>query len=273
MHYLSRGLFFSVICLVIPVLASAEQPLRERLFYSKSSASDARTMLWESEFWPSGRIKQKTPYVDGVIHGEVTGYWDVIDSPVQSKIQYENGLKNGPAKTWHHNGNPLSDRNYQDDKLVGQETQYHPANKGKVKVRRYWQNNQLEGTEYRFDSQGRLRSEFNWKGNKKHGLITVFGFGGEATRQERWDEGVLAWQKKFQYFDLEDGAKESKSIESFNNANQLHGKTEYWRQPGIREKTLYYADGKLHGLCEFYNVNGELDHKEKWVNGKRVKQP
>jgi antitoxin component YwqK of YwqJK toxin-antitoxin module len=272
MHYLiSRSLFLSFLCLAIPELAGAEQPLHERLFYSKSASPDAQTMLWESEFWPSGRIKRKTPYVDGVIHGEVTGYWDVINSPVQLKIQYENGLKSGPAKTWHHNGNPLSERSYQDDKLVGQETQYHPANKGKVKVRRYWQQNHLEGTEYRFDSQGRLRSELNWKNNKKHGLITVFGFSGEATRQEQWDEGVLVWQKEFRYFDLASGVKEIKSAESSNYAGQLHGKAEYWRQPGIREKTVYYADGNLHGLCEFYDVNGKLERKENWVNGKLVK--
>jgi antitoxin component YwqK of YwqJK toxin-antitoxin module len=271
MRYLSLSLFLSFICLVLPGMSVAELPLREQLFPSAYANPQSQSILWESEFWISGRIKRKTPYVGGIVHGEVTEYWDVADSPVQSKIQYENGLKNGPAKTWDHNGNPLSERNYRDDKLVGQETQYHPASKGKVKVRRLWQNNRLEGTEYRFDSQGRLRSEFNWVHNKRHGLSTIFGFNGEINSQEQWNEGVLDWRKEFEYFELADGAKENKSIETFNSANQLHGKAEYWRQPGIREKTLYYVDGKLSGLCEFYDESGQLDYKEQWVNGERTK--
>jgi antitoxin component YwqK of YwqJK toxin-antitoxin module len=272
MQYLSRILLLFVICLDFPQLAGAETPLHEQLLYSKPALPDARTVLWESEFWPSGRVKQKTPYVGGKIHGDVIGYWDVINSPVQSKVRYENGLKNGPAMTWHHNGNPLSERSYNDDKLIGQETQYHPANRGKVKIRRYWQDNQLEGTEYRFDSQGRLRSEFNWKHHKKHGLSTVFGFAGETTRQEQWKEGVLEWRKEFEYFPLAGGVKESKSVETFNNASLLHGKAEYWRQSGIREKTLHYVEGKLDGLCEFYDEDGELDYLEQWVNGRREKR-
>jgi antitoxin component YwqK of YwqJK toxin-antitoxin module len=271
MRYPSPRLILAAICLVLPGLAAADISFREQLFAAKLAASEARTLLWESDFWPSGRIKQKTPYVGGVIHGEAVRYWDVAKSPVQSKIEYVNGRKNGPARTWHHNGNPLSERTYQEDKLAGRETLFHPAYKGKVRVRRFWKDNQLEGTEYRFDSQGRLRSEFNWQRHRRHGLSTAFGFSGETTRQELWKEGILEWRREFEYFHLEGGAKENMSIETFNRDSQLHGKAEYWRQPEIREKTLYYMDGKLHGWCEFFDENGRLEYKEQWVNGERVK--
>ena len=38
------------------------------------------------------------------------------------------------------------------------------------------------------------------------------------------------------------GFTNGKKIGTFNNAHKLHGKSEFWREPDKREKTLEFAD-------------------------------
>jgi antitoxin component YwqK of YwqJK toxin-antitoxin module len=260
-----------VLVLVSLEWISAGPTLQKQNLTINKKAASGMHVRWETEKWPSGRIKAKIPYVNGKIHGEVIKYWDVNGSPVQARLQYRQGKKHGSMKTWHHNGNILSERSYVNDKLEGGDTGYHPAREGKVKTIRSWHNNKLEGREMRYDSQGRLRSEFNWHQGKKHGYVTVYGFQKEIKKREKWENGALLWRKKYEYYYLGGGETKKKSMETYNNASKLHGKCEYWRQPNIREKSLQYANGKLHGTCEFYDENGNIVRQEKWINGKKVR--
>jgi antitoxin component YwqK of YwqJK toxin-antitoxin module len=218
----------------------------------------------------SGRRDSKTPYKAGAIHGVLEKYWDTHSNVIMSRTTYANGLRQGEATGWHHNGNILNRRNYKDDRPEGEDLQYHPANANKVKVQRYWSNGELNGAEARYDSHGRQLSEIPWKDGKKHGLLYVFGFNREIRKQEQWETGALKWRKEFEYFHLAGGEKKLKQVESFNNALKLHGKCEYYRAVDVREKTLHYADGQLHGTCQFFDEEGKLARTEKWVNGKKI---
>lgn len=70
----------------------------------------------ETMYDPGGGILQKTPYVNDVINGEQIAYYE-NGSPMLS-IQYVNGIKHGPYKTYKRDGSLYKEAIFNDGKIV-----------------------------------------------------------------------------------------------------------------------------------------------------------
>jgi antitoxin component YwqK of YwqJK toxin-antitoxin module len=117
---------------------------------------------------------------------------------------------------------------------------------------------------------GAIKSRTPYVKGKKNGLATVYGVGGEILSEEKWRNDALVWRKEYAYFDLADGGKKIRSMQTYNNAHQLDGKSKFWRRPDVREKVLNYANGRLNSYCQFYDENGKFLRQEKWSNGRKL---
>ncbi|MHC4916637.1 MAG: toxin-antitoxin system YwqK family antitoxin, partial [Planctomycetota bacterium] len=125
---------------------------------------------------------------------------------------------------------------------------------------------------------GKIRKKTPYKGSKIHGTVEEYFRSGKLKAKTPHAEGVLqgvaqTWFESGRlasqiprkagkidgvaehFFDASSkppGKRVPRSIERHDAAKGLHGKCEYWSAPGVREKTLNYVDGKLHGVCEYF---------------------
>ncbi len=193
--------FLALACVFSPEARAVVGPDLKQKARKLKRAPDLRTrpqeeIRWVVEKWPDGKVRKKTPYKGGNIHGTVEEHF--ASGKIRARTPYAEGVLQGVAQTW-------------------------------------------------FES-GRLASKVPYKAGKTDGTAEHF-FDADGKPPGR---GV------------------PKSIERYDSAHRLHGKCEYWRAPGVREKTLTYVAGKLHGACEYFDADGKLERREKWVEGRKV---
>ncbi|PCJ60582.1 MAG: hypothetical protein COA79_08400 [Planctomycetota bacterium] len=82
-------------------------------------------------------------------------YFDEAKKKVKAEITYENGKRNGPAKTFHPNGRPLRVVTFKDDKKEGLYFEYH--DNGQKKIECTYLQGYLSGFYKEYHSNGRLK--------------------------------------------------------------------------------------------------------------------
>jgi antitoxin component YwqK of YwqJK toxin-antitoxin module len=233
-------------------------------------------------YFDNGRLETRVPYRNDRMEGlferwdnpgaKRDAYGRTFQPVVVEQVPYVNGLKEGVRKTWRRINDATTgvlslEAPYRSDKLHGEVVGHGPGD-GKS-VRRYRDGLQ-EGLEEHFAATGKL--EVNWKADKKHGRsqFLMDRYGSWPTWEEEWTNGALSWRKEYEYF-LLGGLTKTRKVESYNNAHKLHGRSEFWREPDKREKTLEYANGLQHGFADYYDGTGtRVVHREEWRNGAKV---
>jgi antitoxin component YwqK of YwqJK toxin-antitoxin module len=103
------------------------------IYYHFENPSDTRVVVAKS-----------TPYVNGVIHGDVIEYFD--DNTIKSKVNYVNGKKNGILVINHPTGQPMITERYKDGIQHG--WQYAHDASGKVTGKQFYRfGKRIEGKE------------------------------------------------------------------------------------------------------------------------------
>jgi len=233
-------------------------------------------------YFENGRVETRVPYRNDKMEGlyekldnptaKHDAYGAVFQPVVIEQVPYVNGMKEGVRKTWRRinvatAGEISSEATYRNDKLHGEAFSYGPGD-GRS-IRRYADGLQ-DGLEEHFSATG--KREVNWRSDKKHGIsrFLLERYGSWPTWEEEWSNGAQVSRKEFEYF-LLGGLTKVKKIETFNNANKLHGKSEFWKEADKREKILEYANGLQHGIAEYYDPSGtKVIRREEWRNGVKV---
>lgn len=234
-------------------------------------------------YFDNGRLETRTPYRNDLIEGNFERYdnpsakrdaYGVVFQPVLIEITaHVANRKEGLRKTWRRvndatTGVLSTEATYRNDKLHGECFGYGPGD-GRS-IRRYKDGLQ-DGLEEQFSATG--KREVNWKSGKQHGLehFLLDRYGFWPTWEEDWSNGGRIWRKEFEYFML-GGFTKVKKIETFNNAHKLHGKSEFWREPDKREKTLEFANGLQNGYADYYDETGtRVIRREEWKDGVKVR--
>ena len=192
--------------------------------------------LWSS-FYENGTPKDKGHYKLGAMNKEWSGWYP--NNQKRYEGEYENDLKTGSWKYWtdqgklkdeenykilpfsassskrelfksykhgsfksydNVQGKLVSEGNYAKSKQDGIWKYYYPGGEITNKVMSYSQGF-LDGTCKEYDRRGNLKSEINYKGNKKHGNMKVYTKRGKLILHVVYKEGVKTKDvlKKMEY--------------------------------------------------------------------------
>lgn len=235
-------------------------------------------------YFENGRLETLTPYKSDRIEGTFERhdnpgavrdqYGQVFQPILVEQVPYAGGEKEGVARTWRRvnaaNSGVLSTESaYKGGKLHGESITYGPGDTSRT-IKRYKYGLQ-DGLEERFFATG--KTEVNWKDGEQHGLSRVLlsRYGSWPEKEEEWNNGALVWRKKYEYF-LLGGSTKVKSVQAYNAASKLHGKSEFWREADKREKTLEFANGLQDGIAEYYDESGtKVVRREEWKDGAKVR--
>ena len=187
-----------------------------------------------------------TIYTDGVLSS--TGRYDAT------------GLKEGEFKYYYASGALRAVQSYKNDKLVGPSTGYYKN--GNVK------------DEYVFDSEGKQKTEKNYRSNGT--LKNVTTTTGDKTKLALYfSNGVKELEGYIKDNNLEDGAYTyyfndgTKSRELTIARGKLDGASRDYYRNGKMYEEGNFKGGDRDGLFTKYYKNGKIASKEFYTKGKR----
>jgi antitoxin component YwqK of YwqJK toxin-antitoxin module len=134
----------------------------------------------KTEYWPNGKKKSETNYVDGKKHGIET-VWDEKGQK-RRETYWKDDKQHGLQTTWHENGNMSTKMDFKNHLLVsasrwkpnGNECSHTNVKGGRGVVVTYHNN-------------GQKQSETTFKDGRLHGLYTEWDEDGNVTYKERYE--------------------------------------------------------------------------------------
>lgn len=224
---------------------------------------------FSQEFYPTGEVRRKIPFVDDVEKGigyeynydgmiitinsydegfirrsekvnrydkkgKKRGTWKTFytDSLVSMEGYYMNDLKNGIFKTYDKKGNLLSLEKYKDGQLVVDSEQSIVLD--------------LKSTYY---SNGKVKSSGGYVDGKKEGTHRVYD-----------EEGNILGGEVYSY-----GVKTGEGI--IDKSGDLEGDWKLYYDTGELKAEGSYIKNERDGDWIFYHKNGKIEHKGKYAKG------
>ena len=186
------------------------------------------------------------------LHGK---YMEYAGKVLISKGSYKDSLKDGKWFQYHSSGNIKSECTYKNGQAIGEQIFY--SNNGNIQ----YKNNLIEvvvngkttslkhGKFTSYHATGQISTEGNYEMDKKSGLWREYTQNGDLYRENFYKEGKMH------------GTNNSYSMEG-----KIEQKSEFYEDIEIDGKKYHHV---FHGVKENYKGNGKLDHKEKYIYGKK----
>jgi len=199
-----------------------------------------RTGIWK-KYYPNKRVRYTGQFKKGKEVG-IFKFYDITDSkhPViiktffedsdslfvqfytlSGKIQTEGVLNKkmrvGNWKYFYPTGKLMSEENYKDGKLDGEQLVYYPE--GQVTEFSIYKNGLLDGVTSKYASNGTLIEEITYKNGKPNGLAKYFELNGNLKETGHYKNGKRIGKWEF-YMDGEIATKDDKKKKNkFNKKN------------------------------------------------------
>ena len=197
---------------------------------NKFDENGKRTGVWK-KYYPNKRIRYSGQFENGKEVG-VFKFYDITESkfPVivktffkesdslfvqfytlKGKIQTEgvlNGKKRvGNWKYFYPDGTLMSEENYKEGKLEGEQLVYYPD--GQVTEFAIYKDGKLDGVVSKYSSKGVLIEEVTYKNGKPNGLAKYFELNGDLKETGHYKDGKRIGKWEF-YMDGEIATKKDK---------------------------------------------------------------
>ena len=248
-------------------------------------------------YFPSGKIKQTIPYVNGRKDGLSREY--DREGKIITLLEYNNdflisrerinhtdasGMKQGEWMDFYPDGSKKTERNYRDDLLHGYYKEYDE--KGKLLVTLLYENGKVTGTEIdnsteidiekRYDEAGRLVYAGPFKEGVPVGIHREYNIDGTVKNARIYnDNGLLISEGIVDEEGNRNGAWKDFSsggapvAEGVYTNNRRTGAWKFYNSQGRLEQAGSYSNGRIDGTWRWYYPTGELLREEDYYQGRR----
>jgi antitoxin component YwqK of YwqJK toxin-antitoxin module len=210
-----------------------------------TSATTAEPVKQDGEYtinYPSGSIKEKGTYLNGVNNGMKITYFE--NGTKKEEVPYVNGIINGKVIGYYENGVLMVTVDVKDGEIYGDFITYYEDGVIKSKY------NESIGLSTNYYPSGKIQDEVNYVDGKKSGLGKFFYETGELEAQYTFVEDVAVGEYK-----------------SFYKSGKLKSKVNYVNGKKEGEYKEYYESGKLKAKCIYVNDKIVGTYKEFHENG------
>lgn len=231
--------FMLIVCCSLFVFAHAQNPVNE------SARSGGLINEDYKDYWANGQLRVSYTLKNGNLEGEYLEYYQ--SGKLLSVSYFNGGHFNGINKTYNEQGQILVEEEFANDTLLFyRETRYYKS--GNVQIIR----------EMVCDRDSLKLCPFV-KAKVRGNRITY--------DMNRTAEKLKSHGKCYEYY--ENGTL--KTEDSLVN-NRMEGVSKWYYENGkIAGEGTYHQD-KANGIFIYYSKTGEVERREKWQNGKRVKE-
>lgn len=239
----------------------------------------------QKEWYSNGQLKYEYFFKEGDYHGSLKK-WNDKGTLIKTS-EFKNGNTWGTVKEWYENGNPMKWNSFHNTEEM--KTYFHGPFK-------YW------------DSTGTLREEYTMIENKMHGVHTKYYEDGHIELRSHYSSGKL--DGDYRTFHPDGTPKVEAVFsngEKTDDYKEFHPNGELWkiRKTKVDSMYYYYDNGKLNGFgridengqqgvwewyyetgaeivnleykngtpvgkATFYEKDGSVGRKVKFVDGKEV---
>lgn len=245
----------------------------------------------------TGHSASGTTFTQKIPHGKWTDFFE--NGKVKNIFHYENGYKNGIAKSYYEDGKIKAEYNYQDNMLFGSCKIYYPN--GKLYEESEYQEKSLRKYALIYNENGVLFKKYQFekwdtKNGYQSGHYTEYYPSGQAKEVGTFNLNNIDWQNidKVSSFNPEILEQEHKYNESgkliydYNTStgkiisfhsnenkhlegNMLNGFYKEYYENGKLNQFVHVKDGLPFGFYEGYYENGQLkdkgEYKSEIING------
>lgn len=210
---------------------------------------------WYKEYYSNGVLEDSVFYNDkGELSG--TGYFYDTDGKQHYTTAYKNGKKE--SYTYYNKAGAKTQTVSLKDGVV---TSYYPN--GAVRKTGTVKNGLREGLWTTYDSQGRVRYTENVKQDKAHGELLNYYSNGELYNRCYYSTGELDG------YNIKYYRSGNKKSEGYYEGGKKVGEWKEYSDNGVVSKNSYYNnEGELQGWEEEYTVDGKLELKKLFANGR-----
>ena len=219
-----------------------------------------KNFLYTGELSCEGNLK------NGKFEGTLKSYHSTKEGNLflWQKMEFKDGLANGPVVNYFPNGEIQKRFNMKDDKLNGENIEYYEN--GIIKKLQKYKDNKLDGLYQEYDSKGVLEKVCNYKDDKLEGNYKEY-YNGRLFSDRNYQNDMLNGEAK-EYLLNTDGTS-SYSEGHYVNDEKQGLWTEYDKE-GILHSTQYYVDGREDGTYKQYTKEGILEYTEEWEYGEQL---
>jgi antitoxin component YwqK of YwqJK toxin-antitoxin module len=178
---------------------------------------------------------------------------------------------NGSHTIYYGNGTIFVELSYENYKKNGPIKSYHYTldfeNKshGSLRVECNFVNDLYHGYMKRYHENGKLALEVNMVNGEKDGVYKDYYESGNLRNLEFYILGKKHGTMKT-FHDWEPSGKLLKCESECVNG-KFHGPCIYYLLNGVLQKEGYYVEDKVHGLCKYYDEKGILINTKLYENG------
>ena len=219
-----------------------------------------KNFLYTGELSCEGNLK------NGKFEGTLKSYHSTKEGNLflWQKMEFKDGLANGPVVNYFPNGEIQKRFNMKNDKLNGENIEYYEN--GIIKKLQNYKDNKLDGLYQEYDSKGVLEKVCNYKDDKLEGNYKEY-YNGRLFSDRNYQNDMLNGEAK-EYLLNTDGTS-SYSEGHYVNDEKQGLWTEYDKE-GILHSTQYYVDGREDGTYKQYTKEGILEYTEEWEYGEQL---
>lgn len=292
---MSRWAVTAVVIILFPFMYGGEEsdvfgkPLRVAVSVDGGETQDGdpgRQPETNKEYYPSGKIKSETHYVDGKINGKRKLYYE--NGNLQKEEEYKNGIREGVFLEYYEDGALRNYETYRDDALNGLCYMQYPG--GQKMMTGQCANGRKTGKWTLFHKNGEKYMEGNFVDNLMEGLWRSYSPDGYLDSEGEYSKGAQAglWV----YYDksrriekkltLKDGVvdgecwiyKNGKLVGEGIMAGQTHdplinGSWKAYYKNGRMEYEGAFTMGKRNGTFREYYSTGNLRATGDYINDLR----
>jgi antitoxin component YwqK of YwqJK toxin-antitoxin module len=257
--------------------------------------------IWEW-FYEDGNIFSRAPHKGGEKEGIEEIFYE--NGNIRWRIPYKEGKADGIEEWFYPNGNITKTRLWKDGKLI-EETKpeltpyieyYSNGNvrikgqlnskgqregiwemfydNGNIRIRTPYKGGKEDGIEERFYPNGKIHWRTPYKDGEKDGIQEEFNEQGNITKTTLWKDGELIETTKpkltpyIKYYDNGNvGIKGQR-----NSKEQREGIWEYFWNNGNIQARIPYVGGKVDGIMEWFNEQGNITQTRRWKDGEIIEE-
>lgn len=145
-------------------------------------------------FEKNGKLKQRSMYAAGKLHGTTTAYYNDM---VVATAEYYYGKRQGPMLTYYPSGKIASRCEYYDDKPKGTCEDFHEN--GTVSARDAYVNGKRTGEATKYFPSGKLQSRTFYKDGERNGIVEEFYENGNPESRVNYVDGSYEGDAVFYY--------------------------------------------------------------------------
>ena len=274
-------------------------------FFNKDGNKDGEF----TNYYATGKMSEKTTYVDGLKEGNHTSYYSNGQKNIEnnftkdeengySKSFYYNGVLNNEG--WVVNGDKQQNQTFYDqlgaiksneyylDNLLNGYSEYYFAN-GKKDCEYKYKNSWLQQI-IQYDTTGKIIAQNDFENGK--GSITYNHFNGKKYIESNYNAYMFQGSYKIYFFDgsintlmyYKNDEKDS-TYKNYYYGGQLqsegkyvngekHGAWKYYYENGKISEEEIYTNGQLNGIDKMYNKDGSIEkaftYKDNELDGETI---